>query len=372
MSKRQFDSNGWYEVKDNPISRSGVFQYLGKNISPKLEPEKIYNVFRPETALNNPETIDSFKLVPWIPYHEMLGEGFTPAEDVGVEGTTGEQIYFKDGTLFGNIKVYGQKLADMIQEGIKELSLGFRCEWKIISGITPNGEAYDVIQEKILGNHLASVPNGRMGSSVAVMDSSVFALDQNDVVKIEPKPSGEDMNEEEVKAAMDAALKPIQSALDEANKKIDFLEKKKDKAEDKEKSAEDMEEEEKKKAEDMKKSEAMDSAIALIPELQKEIKTLKSTAMDASGLMKAYAAKQDLANQASVIVGAFDHSDMDESSVAKYALEKMGMACDSGHEVAMLKGVLHAHKAPTFTVDSGIAKDGADSNNAEMQNKWGA
>ncbi len=370
MSKRQFDSNGWYEVKDNPISRSGVFQYLGKNISPKLEPEKIYNVFRPETALNNPETIDSFKLVPWIPYHEMLGEGFTPAEDVGVEGTTGEQIYFKDGTLFGNIKVYGQKLADMIQEGIKELSLGFRCEWKIMSGVTPSGEAYDVIQEKILGNHLASVPNGRMGSSVAVMDSSVFALDQNDVVKIEPKPSGEDMNEEEVKAAMDAALKPIQSALDEANKKIDFLEKKKDKAEDKEKSAEDMEEEEKKKAEDMKKSEAMDSAIALIPELQKEIKTLKSTAMDASGLMKAYAAKQDLANQASVIVGAFDHSDMDESGVAKYALEKMGVACDSGHEVAMLKGVLHARKAPTFTVDSGIAKDSAN-NDADVLAKAG-
>ena len=63
---------------------------------------------------------------------------------------------------------------------------------------------------------------------------------------------------------------------------------------------------------------------------------------------------------------------MDESGVAKYGLEKMGVACDSGHEVAMLKGVLHARKAPTFTVDRGVAKDGADSNNAEMQNKWGA
>ena len=125
MSKRQFDSNGWYEVKNNPISKTGVFQYLGKNISETLEPEEIYNVYRPESSLNNPDTINSFKLVPWIPYHEMLGDGFTPAENVGVECTTGEQVYYKDGTLYGNIKVYGQKLAAMIQDGVKELSLGF-------------------------------------------------------------------------------------------------------------------------------------------------------------------------------------------------------------------------------------------------------
>ena len=376
MSKRQFDSNGWYEVKNNPISKTGVFQYLGKNISETLEPEEIYNVYRPESSLNNPETINSFKLVPWIPYHEMLGDGFTPAENVGVEGTTGEQVYYKDGTLYGNIKVYGQKLAAMIQDGVKELSLGFRCGWKIESGITPNGEKYDVIQEQILGNHLASVPNGRMGSSVAVMDSSVFALDQNDVVKIEPKPSGENMlTKEDLKIAMDAAIKPIQSALDAAEKKLDFLEKKAEDMDKDEKSAEDMEEEKKKKAEDeekeKEKSKAMDSAIAQVEILAKEVKTLKSTAMDGNALMKAFAEKQNLAQQVSAVVGAFDHADMDAQGVAKYGLQKMGVACDSGQELAMLKGILHARKTPTFTVDHGNAQDAADNTNSDLLAKAG-
>ncbi len=370
MSKKQFDSNGWYEIKKNPISKSGVFQYLGKNISSELEPDKIYNVYRPDSALNNSETIDSFKLVPWIPYHEMLGAEFTPAEKVGVQGTTGEQVYFENGTLYGNIKVYGQKLATMIQDGVKELSLGFRCSWKIISGIAPSGESYDVIQEKILGNHLASVPNGRMGSSVAVMDSSIFALDQNDVVKIEPKPSGENMlTKEDLKVAMDEAIQPIQKALDEANKEIGELKKKaSDKDEEKEKSAEDMEEEKKAKDEEKKKSDAMDSAIA---ELKSEVKTLKSTAMDGNALMKAFAEKQNLAQQVSAVVGAFDHADMDAQGVAKYGLEKMGVACDAGMELPMLKGILHARKTPTFTVDRGNAQDSADDKGAELLAKVG-
>ena len=29
MTKRTYDNNGWLEVKDNPISKVGVFDYLG-------------------------------------------------------------------------------------------------------------------------------------------------------------------------------------------------------------------------------------------------------------------------------------------------------------------------------------------------------
>ena len=155
----------------------------------------------------------------------------------------------------------------------------------------------------------------------------------------------------------------------------DMKSKSKDKDEVKEKTAEDMEAEEaeeKKKAEDKekddKKSDAMDSAVKA---LQAEVKTLKSTAMDGNAVMKAFAEKQDLATKASQIVGAFDHADLDAQGVAKYALEKMGVACDSGSELAMFKGVLHARKAPTFTVDPGIVLDGADSAKSETLDKLG-
>ena len=90
------DENGYITIHKNPISKAGVFQYLGKSISPDLEPEKVYNVWRPEEELNNPETIESFRLTPWIPEHVMLGKGagFKPAEVVGVQGVTGETVEF--------------------------------------------------------------------------------------------------------------------------------------------------------------------------------------------------------------------------------------------------------------------------------------
>ena len=363
------DENGYITIPKNPISKSGVFQYLGKSISPELEPDKAYNVWRPEEELNNPDTIESFRLTPWIPEHVMLGNGFTPAEVVGVQGVTGETVEFMGGTLYSKLKLFGDDLKKLIKAGLKELSCGFRCQWDVVSGVTPDGQSYDVIQRQIRGNHLASVEQARMGSDVRVaMDKAVFALDSID---FKLKPNGEDMNEEEIKAAMDAAIKPVQKALDEANKKIDELEKKAEDAEGEEKTAEDMEEEEKKKAADKEKSEAMDAAIKKVDSLEKELKTLKSTAMDGNAVMKAFAEKQDLANRAAQIVGAFDHSDMDAQGVAKHALSKMGAACDSGQELAMFKGVLAARKAPTFTVDHGNALDSADSAKSDTLDKLG-
>ena len=367
------DENGYITIPKNPISKSGIFQYLGKSISPELEPDRTYNVWRPVEELNNPETIESFRLTPWIPEHVMLGAGFTPAESVGVQGVTGETVEFVGDTLYSKLKLFGEDLKKLIKAGLKELSCGFRCQWVIQSG-TFGGKPYDVIQRQIRGNHLASVDNARMGSDVRVaMDRTVFALDSID---FKLKPNGEIMDPKEVAKAIALALSPMQTAMDAmCDEMKDMKSKSKDKDEVKEKTAEDMEaekEEEKKKAEDKekddKKSDAMDSAVKA---LQAEVKTLKSTAMDGNAVMKAFAEKQDLATKASQIVGAFDHADLDAQGVAKYALEKMGVACDSGSELAMFKGVLHARKAPTFTVDPGIVLDGADSAKSETLDKLG-
>ena len=372
------DENGYITIPKNPISKSGIFQYLGKSISPELEPDKTYNVWRPEEELNNPETIESFKLTPWIPEHVMLGEGFTPAESVGVQGVTGETVEFMGDTLYSKLKLFGEDLKKLIRAGLKELSCGFRCQWVIQSGVF-QGQSYDVIQRQIRGNHLASVDNARMGSDVRVaMDRAVFALDSID---FKLKPNGEIMDPKEVAKAIALALSPMQTAMDEMSKGMENM--KKEKAEDmemKEKSMDEMTKAVKagdmykdgmdektikdtydkmmkaKDEDDDKKSDAMDSAIK---SMQDEIKTLKSNAMDGNAVMKAFAEKQDLAAKAAQIVGAFDHADLDANGVAKYALGKMDIACDSGQELAMFKGVLHARKAPSFTVDPGTALDSA-------------
>ena len=97
MTKRQKDINGWFEVKDNPISKVGVFDYSGAQIG-AADPNRIYRVYRPAEELADPATIESFKLLPIVDDHTMLGnpnEGMTAAEDKGVAGVIGEEVYFK-------------------------------------------------------------------------------------------------------------------------------------------------------------------------------------------------------------------------------------------------------------------------------------
>lgn len=168
---KQTDANGFWLIEDNPITKEGVFPYLGKQISRELEPDKIYMVYRPYEELDNPETVASFQAVPFIDEHEMLGDGFTKYDDRPAGGVL-FNVSGKNGTLVGDFKIFSEKLKDEIQNGKKELSLGYLCDYDIQSG-SWNGEYYDAIQRNIRGNHVALVNKGRMGSDVRVYDKAI-------------------------------------------------------------------------------------------------------------------------------------------------------------------------------------------------------
>ena len=98
-----------------------------------------------------------------------------------MQGVIGEEVYFKNGVLYGNLKLFSENLGELIESGEKrDLSCGYRCRYEIISG-TYNGKHYDVIQRDIRGNHLASVTEGRMGPDVAVLDNLNFTFDAKEI-----------------------------------------------------------------------------------------------------------------------------------------------------------------------------------------------
>ena len=110
--------------------------------------------------------------------------------------------------LKGNVKVFSEHLARLIDTGINELSLGYRCDYDFDKSGTYNGEHFDTIQTNIRGNHLASVEEGRMGPEVSVLDHAVITFDSRDFQmatkkkqpekKADPvvKATGQDMEEE--------------------------------------------------------------------------------------------------------------------------------------------------------------------------------
>jgi len=345
---RSVDGNGWFEVKANPISKAGVFPYTGRQIGlTGPQADQIFQVLRPPEELADPECIESFKLIPWIDEHVMLGpnaqevtDKAMAAEKKGVQGVIGQDIFFKDDTLFANIKAFSSTLATLIQAGKRELSAGYRCIYELTGGVW-NGQRYDAIQRKIRGNHLALVQEGRMGPDVAVMDRLTFTFDAKELQKMadDTKDQGSGtggagaMTLEQLVsvvtelapqvAKLTAAFGAMQGG---ATAEISDAAK----AADKEPAV----------------AAAAEPAAAAIAG-DKEPAVAAAASMDESVFVKRMAQRDQLAKQISAHVGTFDHAEMTLDGVVAYGCDKLGIKADKGQERAMLAGFLMAKPATT-------------------------
>lgn len=351
MDARTVDGNGWFEVKENPISKVGIFPYAGRQLGlTGPDADRIFQVLRPPEELGDPECVESFKLIPWIDEHVMLGpnareitDRAMDAEQKGVQGVIGEDVFFRDGTLFANIKAFSATLAALIQAGKRELSAGYRCIYDMTAGVW-NGQSYDVVQRKIRGNHLALVKEGRMGPDVAVMDRFTFSFDAKEIQMPETKDQGETgagaMTLEQLvsvvteiapqvaklTAAMGSLMGAAEKAEHQATGEEPVVDMEEEKAEDVEPPAE------------VKKDEGGGEGTPA--------GTMDAALMERHVLGRI--AKRDaLAKQLSAHVGTFDHADKTFDDVVKYGCEKLGIKADKGHEAAALSGYLQAKPAAT-------------------------
>ena len=142
--------------------------YSGRMIGlPNLDPDKLYPVYRPAEELE--KAAESFNNVPFIIGHEMIGEGATPYDQRPASGVL-TNVKYKAGKLYGDLKIWSEKMKDKILSGVKELSLGYKSIYERSRGVF-NGQTYDFVQRNLRGNHLALVKNGRMGSEMRVYDA---------------------------------------------------------------------------------------------------------------------------------------------------------------------------------------------------------
>ena len=340
-SARIYDTNGWFEVRDNPLSKVGVFDYSGKVISKDLPPNQFYKVYRPAEELADMSCIDS-------------------------------------GYLKGNIKVFSKSQADAIADGKIELSIGYQCKYEYNPGVW-EGQPYEYIQRKIRGNHLASVDGGRMGSDVAVMDGFQFTIDSKEFVTMKKtKVSALLKNliafgmdaDEKAEAADTPEEKSEIAQLQELIKKVTPLLKQLEElksvqaapelAEPDEGNAGESEEGDDEdmaaidldpavaKQEPEKKEGAMDAKEVRALVAREVAKALagKSSAMDSKEVMREIKQRDDLASRLSHFIGTFDASEMSHAEVAAYGIKKLEISAPKGSEAAVLHGYLHGRATP--------------------------
>jgi hypothetical protein len=208
---REIDDNGFLLIKACPITSFGIFDYSAGQLGLPGDPMRIVKVFRPEEAVNDPAAIESFKNVPLINDHEMLS-GFqndkdsTAPEDYGVSGILTSNIYYAKPWMLGDLKVFSREMQALLGKGKKDLSLGYSCDFEEKPGVW-QGQAYEVVQTNMRGNHIALVDEGRVPGA-RVLDGLCF-----DHLSFDFKPSDKENNMPKSKKAMDKAARD--SAVEE-------------------------------------------------------------------------------------------------------------------------------------------------------------
>ena len=211
------DDNGFWEYKETLLTREGVFQYSGKQIDQGgrfgLNPNKLYNVYRPANEVCSEDFINSLQNLPLVNDHTMIGEDFTPAEKKGVDGVMYDVHVDEkqNGVVRGSIKVFSEKMKSDIKSGKRELSLGYKCSYRREMGMF-GGEPYDFVQFGLVANHIALVDAARMGSDCRVCDS-VNCYDSLEITMPDEKKSCVDELIEQLKGCSDEDIAKVRDFL---------------------------------------------------------------------------------------------------------------------------------------------------------------
>lgn len=153
------------------VARTGIQLYLGREVGlTGADANKVVRVYRPEDEVFDPASMQSFT-------HKAVTNDHPP-EHVTADnfkkyavGWTGDEVA-RDGQAFRvpMMVADAQAVADY-KSGKRELSNGYSCELKFGDGVSPQGDAYDAIQTKIRGNHVAIVDAARGGSQLRIGDN---------------------------------------------------------------------------------------------------------------------------------------------------------------------------------------------------------
>lgn len=389
--KKEIDHNDYWYIKDNPLSKVGVFPYLGRQISEDLEPDKIYQVLRPEEELNSQETLDSFKLVPIVDDHTMLGTkpGMMPAEEKGVHGVIGDDVYFKDGIIYGDLKIFSESLKEEIENGKKELSMGYFCDYELKNG-EYEGIPYQAVQRNLRINHVALVDEGRMGADVRVMDRQITfdsikeikemtktqakslgksALDEDieEMTKDECKTQDEDVDK---RALIDEIGGILKDKVDEELWRTIVGKIEKLAYNDSEEGANDEEvkqDEEKKAADEEIIEEPAVVETEETPAGETEVTVSNGEAevtVSMDSMIKEIGQRDALVDAVRPLIG--DNAKfkfMSTREVAKYACDKLDLKVSNGQEVSVLRGYIAGHKKSevTYSLDNAVSTPAKDS-----------
>ena len=156
-----------YLVANVRTARIGTQDYLGEELDrPDLDTVTVY---RDEAEVFRKASLQTFGLLPVTDDHPADLVTADTARTVSV-GTTNEEVLRDGEYLRIGIKLTDAATIRKVQDGKRELSVGYVSELVWGDGFAPDGTAYQARQTNIVGNHIAIVAAGRAGPLARIGD----------------------------------------------------------------------------------------------------------------------------------------------------------------------------------------------------------
>ena len=157
-----------YLVANVRTARIGTQDYLGVELDrPDLDTVTVY---RDESDVFSKASLQTFGLLPVTDDHPADLVTADTARMVSV-GTTNEEVLRDGEYLRIGIKLTDAATIRKVQDGKRELSVGYMSDLVWGDGFAPDGTAYQARQTNIVGNHIAIVDAGRAGPLARIGDS---------------------------------------------------------------------------------------------------------------------------------------------------------------------------------------------------------
>lgn len=158
-----------YLVASVLCARTGCYDYLGSELG--LKNDDVIKVYRPEDTVFAADSMKSFPGKPVTIEH--------PSEPVTADNWKGKAVgdivaVVREGEYVrADIKIMDAEAIKAIEDGKRELSVGYSVGLELQDGVAPDGTEFQAIQTgTIKVNHLALVDRARAGSECRIADGA--------------------------------------------------------------------------------------------------------------------------------------------------------------------------------------------------------
>lgn len=162
-----------YLVASVLCARTGIQDYLGTELDKPDMP--IVKVYRPESSVFAKDSLSTFVGKPTTNDHPPVQVTADNWKEYAV-GSIGEEV-LRDGEYIRvPITLMDAATIKAVQDGKREISMGYDMELDWTPGATSDGQAYDAVMTNLRMNHLAIVDRGRAGSRARIDDKSPWGV----------------------------------------------------------------------------------------------------------------------------------------------------------------------------------------------------